>query len=456
MTSFLRDSAIKKFDIIAIQKSWINAYANTTHHSLKNSHILIYSNSIEMKKALIRVCMYVIKRIFIDDLKITFRSEDVMIAQIRLHETHYLHLHNVYNESDILSFSALQHLRSALKLSSKKEFKDHFIVKDFNIHHSSWDDAATRSNSRSLEMLLMMNEFRLQFNLSRKTSTYFHFQKSKSIIDMCLTTKNLNDRILICKTRFDLNHDSNHMLIETILNVSINETSSFERFNWDRLNMKKFKSILNYLLSDQSMSQLFDKTQIDVYTKFVCSAITDVIDAFISKFKTSARVIFDFDETCNLTQIRANQVRRSFQDELVAQKINTEQALHVWRKIKIIRKRIIRKILRITHRNVVFSAIEDVQKTWKLTKWTKNRLTSFKFIISFFRRSDDIMIFIKKNKNSIFDKLVLSFFRRSESRRHSEINILEKHRLFWDLRKRDKSNNCQNHFEHRLKRKRHF
>jgi hypothetical protein len=212
----------------------------------------------------------------------------------------------------------LQNLRFALKSSSNEQFKDHIIMKNLNIHHSTWEDLTVRSNSRSLEMLLMMNEFRLQFNLSRETSTYFHFQRSESIIDMCLTTKNLNDKILICKTRSNLNHDSNHMLIETILNISISETSFFERFNWDRLNMKKFKSTLNYLLSDQSMSQSFDKTQIDVYTKFVCFAIADVISAFISKFKTSTRVIFDFDEACNLTRTRANQVRRSFQDELVA------------------------------------------------------------------------------------------------------------------------------------------
>ncbi len=76
-----------------------------------------------------------------------------------------------------------------------------------------------------------MNEFRLQFNLSREISTYFHFQESESIIDMCLTIENLNDRILICKTRSDLNHDSNHYFIEIILNISINETIFFERFN---------------------------------------------------------------------------------------------------------------------------------------------------------------------------------------------------------------------------------
>jgi hypothetical protein len=175
MTSFLRDSAIKNFDIIIIRKSWINIYANTTHHFLKNNHILIYSNSIEMKKDLIRICMYVNKRIFSNDLKISFRSKNVMIAQIRLHEIHYLHVHNVYNESNILSFSILQYLRLVLKLSLKKKFKNHFIMKDFNIHHSSWNDVTIRSNNRSFEMLFMMNEFRLQFNLSRKTSTYFHF-----------------------------------------------------------------------------------------------------------------------------------------------------------------------------------------------------------------------------------------------------------------------------------------
>jgi hypothetical protein len=193
MTSFLRDSTIKRYDIIVVQKSWINVYANIIHHFLKDNHFLFYSNQIEMKKNLVRICTFVIKRIFIDDLKYLFRSKNVMIIQIRLHENHYMHLHNVYNESDILSSSILQNLRFALKSSSNEQFKDHIIMKDLNIHHSTWKDFTIRSNSRSFEMLLVMNEFRLQFNFSRKTSTYFHFQKSKSIIDMCLTTKDFND-----------------------------------------------------------------------------------------------------------------------------------------------------------------------------------------------------------------------------------------------------------------------
>jgi hypothetical protein len=171
--------------------------------------------------------MFVIKHISIDDLKCLFRSKDVMIVQIRLHELHYLRLHNVYNESDTLSSFALQNLRSILKSSSNEQFRDHIIMKDFNIHHSTRRDVAIRSNSKSFEMLFMMNEFRLQSNFSKETSTYFHFQKLKSIIDMCLTIENLNDRILICKTRSNLNHDSNHFFIETILNISINEIAFF-------------------------------------------------------------------------------------------------------------------------------------------------------------------------------------------------------------------------------------
>ncbi len=56
----------------------------------------------------------------------------------------------------------------------------------------------------------------------------------------------------------------------------------------------------------------------------------------------------------------------------------------------------------------------------------------------------------------MFDKLVLFFIRRSEFRRYSEINILKEHRFFSDLRERDKLNNRQNRFEHRLEKKRHF
>jgi hypothetical protein len=35
------------------------------------------------------------------------------------------------------------------------------------------------------------------------------------------------------------------------------------------------------------------------------------MSAFTSKFKTSTRVILEFDETCNLTQTQTNQVRRT-------------------------------------------------------------------------------------------------------------------------------------------------
>ncbi len=329
MISFLRDSMIKRFDIIIIQKSWINAYTNIKHHFLKDNHFLFYSDSTEMKKNLVRVCMFVIKRIFIENLKYLFDSKDVMIVQIRLHESHYLHLHNVYNESNILSFFVIQNLRFVLlKSSSNKHFRNHIIMKDFNIYHSSWSNFTARSNSKSFEMLLLMNEFRLQSNLFRKAFIYFHFQRSESIIDMCSTIESFNDRILIYKTWSNLNHDSNHFFIETILNISINETTLFERFNWNRLNMKKFKDIFNYLLFDQSTSQFFNKIQINVYIKFVCSAITEVINASISKFKASIRVIFDFDEACNLTRIQANQARRTFQDELVVQR-NTEQTLQI-------------------------------------------------------------------------------------------------------------------------------
>jgi hypothetical protein len=259
MTFFLRDSTIKKFDIIAIQELWINVYVNIIHHFLKNNHFLFYSNQIEIEKNLVHVCIFVIKRIFINDLKYLFRFENVMIVQIRLHESHYLHLHNVYNESNILSFFALQNLRFALKSSSNKQFKDYIIMKDLNIHHSTWREITARSNNKFLEMLLLMNKFRLQFNLSKRIFTYVYFQESKSIIDMCLTIENFNDRILICKTRSNLNHDSNHYFIEIILNIFINETTFFERFNWDRLNMKKFKNIFNYLFLDQSISQSFNK-----------------------------------------------------------------------------------------------------------------------------------------------------------------------------------------------------
>ena len=51
MVTCLRDLHIQEFDIIAIQELWKNFYQDTTHHSVKDKFVLIYSDSQEIQRS---------------------------------------------------------------------------------------------------------------------------------------------------------------------------------------------------------------------------------------------------------------------------------------------------------------------------------------------------------------------------------------------------------------------
>jgi hypothetical protein len=191
-----------------------------------------------------------------NDFDFVFRFENLIIIRICffINENHYLHIHNLYNESNTSSNFALIDLRRVLTKNIIENFhSEHLIMRNFNIHHSVWDDLKTRTDNRFVDFINLMNEFHLTFNLLYETITYIHFQSFEFIIDLCLIIEALATRVLICQDRLNLNHNSNHALIETILNIFIINASFIERFNWSKLNLNKFNDTLNHEFLNQLM-----------------------------------------------------------------------------------------------------------------------------------------------------------------------------------------------------------
>ena len=176
------------------------------------------------------------KRIFIIDLNYSFKSENLITLQIKLiedfNDEHYIQIHNLYNESNIKSCTSLTELQMFLKEENKfnnenfDSFTQHIIVKNFNIHHSIWKDVQVKADLRASELLTIMNEFQLISNLKFEISIFVSCRENEITINLCLTTKELTNRIIICRIRENLNHDFDHLFIKTILNVSINTISS--------------------------------------------------------------------------------------------------------------------------------------------------------------------------------------------------------------------------------------
>ena len=146
MISCLRNFAIKKFDILVIQRSWKNIYTKIVYHFLKNIFQLIYLDSKKINENVIKVCYFVNKRIFIVDLNYSFWLITLVTLQIKLSkkfddDEHYIQIHNSYNESNIKLCTTLIESQMSLREENKfnnenlSSFTKH-IVENFNIHYS--------------------------------------------------------------------------------------------------------------------------------------------------------------------------------------------------------------------------------------------------------------------------------------------------------------------------------
>ena len=213
-----------------------------------------------------------------------------------------------------------------------------------------------------------MNEFQLISNLKFEIFIFVNCRENEIIINLCLTTKELTNRIIICRIHENLNHDFDYLFIKTILNVSINTTLLEFFFCWDCLNKIKFENNLNQKFSN--ISNVANLQFLNDYIINVCKIIIQVIKIFTLKTAILVRVTSKFDDKCKDVRISNNQARKVLQQSLIknANEKIIKQAQKAWKRVKINKKRIIKKVLRRNHRKAVEKATENAQKTWKLVK----------------------------------------------------------------------------------------
>ena len=145
MTTFLKNFEMLKYDIIVLQESWRNNFQTIIHFSNNRWFNLIYADQIDIKGMKFKVCFYINKCINQFKIKIHFDFRDVFIIEIQLKSsksnlTHSLWLHNIYNESDIISTFALIKFRKILKNqrvnnANIDDFNKNIIIENLNIYY---------------------------------------------------------------------------------------------------------------------------------------------------------------------------------------------------------------------------------------------------------------------------------------------------------------------------------
>jgi hypothetical protein len=149
MISLLTNFQIRKYDILTIQKFWFNVCVSTSYNSFLIDFHLLY----EMKKN-VRICFYVNTKLNVKNWSIDFVSSNMCTLKFDLNDQRIVNIRNVYNVSSM--FYASDALLLIIETTQDRFVIDekHVLLKDFNLHHSLWNDSTRSIQHTAIDQLI--------------------------------------------------------------------------------------------------------------------------------------------------------------------------------------------------------------------------------------------------------------------------------------------------------------
>ncbi len=214
--SFLIDREVHEFDIVAIQKQDCNNNDSQSFSSAYNFFHLVKNSSSQS-----RTCIYIKKCLRFDQWIVETAESDICSIRILTRnaddKTQMLRLLNVYNSCSLFTtfterFSIISCLNELLKNDCEQ-----LIIKDFNLHHSHWEERKCFTHHMMTDILLnIITNARLKLLLKSNTITCEAYNQFTTI-DLVFSSEKIQFMIHECKIRINLHQKLNHLLIITEL-----------------------------------------------------------------------------------------------------------------------------------------------------------------------------------------------------------------------------------------------
>ena len=361
-------------------------------------------------------------------LQYSFESDDICTLSIECHTSEknqtILHIHNVYNELDMnlsLILSKLTELlnnRDWFQYSDDEIFIEHLIVRDLNVHHLQWDDRHISADSRLAALLDLINEFQLKQQLKPDTIMYQCRESKESTLNLIFTTKNLTNRLIKCQVWKNLDHDSDHYLIETLLKILMFEVSEKKTHNWKRTNDILLRDTLTVNLS--ALKKMLSSHKIEDFTTHIIKAIAGVIETFTLLTQVSSEWSHTgFNAQCKETCLNICRKKRIHDCLLKKHNENRDHlkiqdAREKWQSSQNRKNWTVKKTLQKIHWEKMKQSMSDSQKTWKLIKWANNCIISFKSFISTLEKLNSSMTLTIEKKVKILAEIFFSQFSEAD------------------------------------------
>ena len=242
-TDSILNSDTAQFDILALQEQH---YAPLLKSSLLHqSWTLIESTQPELSPS--RSAFYINNKLLPTSAfhQLHLPINDVTAIEIipEISQNKSTLLMNIYNPSDNPIITPLrQYLQRHLHA---QDYDKILILGDFNLHHPTWNPTAyTKHDTLSDELLELMEDHDLQLLLPPGTITYpCNTAAGGTTIDLVWGNEKAEECMLKCQISADNDHGSDHLPIETILDLSTPPLPPIEpAYNYEKTNWKLLKS----------------------------------------------------------------------------------------------------------------------------------------------------------------------------------------------------------------------
>ena len=338
MATLLRDQNILEYDILAIQEPWRNPFMSTTHNPVPESFHLIFPQDTRDKPA--RVCFFINKRLDETTWRVTEHTRDICTLTIecisREGEAQEIAIHNVYNPPLSIENrrSSLPRLQKALQ---DHTHSDQIILGDFNLHHWYWGGPEIRQREPEAEDLIdIIHTHGLTSTLAPGTIT-FDDRNYTSSIDLCYATEDLVGQIIRSGVELEMDHNSDHLPITTILDIRGVQSRPNLTRNWKSIDRKKLQKILKEQLPE--LRRPGTRTALDRYVEDVVSAIKEAIEGSTPMRSLSPKSKAGWTPQCKDIQVETRRLKRQNSQQ------HTEESWEMYRIARNQKGRTIKKAL---------------------------------------------------------------------------------------------------------------
>lgn len=367
MIPLFEDERTGKYDIIAIQEPWKNPFSNTTYKQTHQRFVLEYMDHRET-----RVCFFINKRIDPKTWKVTHHTPDLATVHLTVkgdgNTPRTINIHNIYKPPSREDYQGeediLDNLNEALQGRG-----EHVLLGDLNMFHPLWSDPlSTRYHARAEVLVEYMEQHAMILALPKGTITRERNEDRPATLDLVFIPRELEEKVIKCRAATELDHDSDHYPVETVLDLEHTYNTPRQTRRWKSTDIKKLTGTLSEKLP--SIAPLEDRENLDRFTEGIVQAIETAIDASTPWGNVTPYSKTYWTELCTQAVKEARREKRRWKRERSIESWETYQSARN-------RKRnVLRKHKTDEHRQRVVEASETPNGLWKIAKWAKARTSN--------------------------------------------------------------------------------